>query len=144
MRKDLFEVTLTGNLGEDPSHRETTGGTSVCSFSVAVNQDRGPNKDPKTEWVTCQLWGRSTKMADYYGKGDYVFVLGSLEIQRYRNNRGEDVSRTVVNVRKIKGIGQSSGRATPRSDTRRGDDRRPRPRQSQRSSSPVDDLDLGI
>ena len=36
--RGFSKAIITGNLTRDPELRSTTGGASVCSFSVAVNR----------------------------------------------------------------------------------------------------------
>ena len=52
MSRSLNKVQIIGNLTQDPEVRQTPGGASVCSMSVATNRqwtDQNGNKQEKAE-----------------------------------------------------------------------------------------------
>lgn len=96
----LPQVTLTGNLVEDPELRFTQSGKGVASFRVACNERR---KNAAGEWedgdscflsVTC--WRNAQSITDALKKGTKVQVTGRLTQQNYETEKGE--KRTSYNL----------------------------------------------
>jgi single-strand DNA-binding protein len=73
--------TIDGNLTADPEIRSTADGTSVLSFSVAVN-DRRKNRstgqwESVPNYLDCVIFGaRADALSKRLGKGTYVAVSG--------------------------------------------------------------------
>lgn len=83
-------LTITGNLGRDPEQRQTQGGDSVTSFSVAVRQ--GFKRDAPSVWFRCSVWGkRGDTIRDHLRKGSKVTVVGELTIGEYQGKPQYDV-----------------------------------------------------
>ena len=101
-------MTIAGKLGADAIVRNTQGGDSVCSFSVAVDQREG--RDKSTNWFRVSLWGkRGDALAPYLLKGAAVTVTGSFSVSEYEG-------KTQLNIRASEialqgGRGEQSGRA---------------------------------
>ena len=56
----LNKAILMGRLVRDPELRQTNGGTSVTSFTLAIDRDRkGQNGEKQTDFIDCVAWGRS-------------------------------------------------------------------------------------
>ena len=87
----MLRVSLLGNLGGDPEVRYTAKGTTVVSFSVAVNQVRtGPDgeRQENTEWFRVRATNRLAEFAQRLGKGARVLVIGRLDISHYQARDG--------------------------------------------------------
>ena len=54
------QVTLVGNLTDDPELRYTPNGTPVATFTVAINRrtrdESGQWKDGETSFLRCNVW----------------------------------------------------------------------------------------
>jgi len=71
-------VTIFGNLGRDPEMRYTSNGTAVTSFSVAVNEGYGDNKE--VVWFNVSVWGnRAESCNEYLVSGQQVLIEGKLK-----------------------------------------------------------------
>jgi len=101
----INKVIITGNLTRDPDLRATPSGTSVLSFSVAVNDRR---KNPSSgEWedvpnyIDCNLFGtRADALAKYLSKGSKVGVDGKLRWSQWEKE-GQKRSKVDVTVDNI-------------------------------------------
>ena len=101
----INKVILTGNLTRDPELRATPSGTSVLSFSIAVNDRR---KNPSSgEWedvpnyIDCSLFGtRAEGLAKYLFKGSKVGVDGKLRWSQWEKD-GQKRSKVDVTVDNI-------------------------------------------
>ena len=98
----INKVILTGNLTRDPELRATPSGTSVLSFSIAVNDRR---KNPSSgEWedvpnyIDCNLFGtRADALAKFLAKGSKVGIDGKLRWSQWEKD-GQKRSKVDVTV----------------------------------------------
>ena len=122
--KTINKVIQCGRLGKDIEVRKLPNGTSVCSFSLALNEgykDRntGQNVD-KTVWVDCEAFGRNAEhYGQYFKKGMKIYVLGKLDTSNYQK-QGVDVKKTFILVDDAHimdfgnhALNNSSGQAAP-------------------------------
>lgn len=116
----LNKVMVIGNLGRDPECRSTQSGTAVANLSVAANEtwkDKNGEKQERTEWVRCVLWGKLADVAEkYLHKGDAIFIEGKLQTRTWEDRNGEKKYTTEVNVHELRMLGGngSSGGGRPR------------------------------
>ncbi|HLD31762.1 MAG TPA: single-stranded DNA-binding protein [Patescibacteria group bacterium] len=99
---DLNRATLLGRLSRDPEVRNTPGGATVASFSVATGRvwtDQSGNKQEKTEFHNCVVWGKLAEIAgQYLSKGRRVYIEGRLETRDWTGQDGVRRFRTEVIV----------------------------------------------
>lgn len=86
----MNSVCISGNLTRDPELRATTSGTSVLTFSVAVNERR-QNKSGEWEdyanYVDCTMFGkRAESLSRILAKGTKVAVQGSLRYSSWERD----------------------------------------------------------
>ena len=83
----MNHLTITGNLGKDPTTRYTPNGKKVCSFSVASNRhwnDGEGERHEETTWFNVEAWnGLGEVCQKYLAKGRRVLVEGRLTIRPY-------------------------------------------------------------
>lgn len=73
----MEEITLIGNLGNDPDVRYTNGGEKVVSFSLAVQAGKKAQGEALAHWYTCDAWERLADICEQYlRKGSKVLVRG--------------------------------------------------------------------
>lgn len=94
-------VALRGNVATDPVLKVTTGGTTVCSFRLAVTARRwsGPDNkmvDAETSWYTVTCWRMlAENVVSSLAKGHSVLVQGRLRVRDYTH---DDQQRTSADV----------------------------------------------
>lgn len=82
----MNKAILMGRLTRDPELRSTNNGTSVCSFSLAVNR-RG--KDEGTDFLDVVAWSKTAEFAaKYFVKGQQVAVVGRIQTRNYEDKQG--------------------------------------------------------
>lgn len=95
------QVTLIGNLGNDPELRYTASGDAVTNFSLAVNRrTAGSEGVPhyKTTWFRVTAWRRQAEVANQYlSKGRRVMVVGEIDTIRTYMDR-DDNPRAIVDL----------------------------------------------
>lgn len=80
----LNNVCLMGRLTRIPELRQTSGGKSVTSFTLAVDRD-GETAD----FIDCVAWGRTAEfVGQYITKGQLIALDGRLSTRTWtdRNN----------------------------------------------------------
>lgn len=80
-------VVLVGNLGKDPEMRFTAGGTAICNFSIAFNEqwkDNQGHEKKQTSWFDVVLFGKAAERAgQQLSKGCQAYVIGKLRQERW-------------------------------------------------------------
>ncbi len=109
------QITLVGNLGNDPEMRYTPSGVPVVSFNLAVNKNwvnqEGQRQD-KTIWFRVTAWRKlAENVSQYLTKGRQVLVIGELEDARpwtdRDGNHRASLEVTAQTIRFIGGRGDS-------------------------------------
>lgn len=96
------QITIVGNLVDDPELRFTSSGNAVARFRVAATPrsfDKAANewKDGEAVFLTCEVWRQyGENVAESLTKGTQVIVTGRLRQRSYETNAGE--RRTVFEV----------------------------------------------
>jgi single-strand DNA-binding protein len=95
-------ITLVGNLVDDPELRFTPSGQAVAKFRVASTPrtfDRQTNewRDGESLFLTCSVWRQAAEnVAESLTRGMRVIVQGRLKQRSYETKEGE--KRTVFEV----------------------------------------------
>ena len=88
-------VVIGGRLGKNPELRSTTGGKSVASFSIAVDDGYGDRK--KTFWFYVEVWDKTAEAVDKLAvTGNRVVVTGRLVEDTWKDQEGNKKSRIKV------------------------------------------------
>lgn len=109
--RGFSKAIITGNITRDPELRTTTGGSSVCSFTVAVNRNyRGTDGEQKEEvsFIDCSAWGKLAETIAQYGKkGNGVLVSGRLNQRSWEDKNGNKRSSVEIVVEDFNFVGGS-------------------------------------
>ena len=94
----INRVVLVGRMTKDPELRKTNNGTSVASFTLAVdNRTKGPNGEKTTSFIPCQVWNQQAdNCSRFTRKGSLVGVEGRLNQRSYDTKDGRRVSTIEV------------------------------------------------
>lgn len=104
----LNNVTLMGRLTQDPELKSTPNGTSVLSFTIAVERDYAkPNEEREADFISCTAWGKTAEfISRYFLKGRMIAVVGSLRTRTFDDRYGTRHYVTEVNVDKTSFTGE--------------------------------------
>lgn len=100
----MNQVILIGRLTRDPELKYLQGsGTPVANFSVAVDREfAGKDGKKEVDFIDIQVWGKSAEnCTNYISKGSKVAIQGSLRIDTYQNQSGENRKITRVNAIRV-------------------------------------------
>lgn len=90
-------IVIAGNIGKTAEVRRTGDGTSVCNFSVAVNEPG--KKDAPPTWFGVSLWGkRGEALGPYLTKGTKVTVAGDLSKREHEGKTYLEVRADQVTI----------------------------------------------
>ena len=96
------QITIAGNLVDDPELRFTPSGQPVAKFRVAStprfkDTQTGEWKDGDSLFLTCNVWRQAAEnVAESLTRGMRVIVSGRLRQRSYETKEGE--KRTVYEV----------------------------------------------
>ena len=108
-------ITVVGNLTDDPELRFTPSGAAVAKFRVASTprfMDRTTNewKDGEPLFLACTVWRQAAEnVAESLVRGSRVIVSGRLKQRSFETKEGE--KRTVIEL-EVDEIGPSLRYAT--------------------------------
>lgn len=83
----MNKLTIIGNITRDPETRVTQSGSSVCTFTVAVNR-RGKNDE--ADFFRVSAWNKLAETCQQYlSKGRKVAVTGPVSVSTYTGQDGK-------------------------------------------------------
>ena len=90
----INRVVLVGRMTKDAELRKTTSGTSVASFTLAVdNRTKGANGERTASFIPCTIWNQQAEnVVRFTHKGSLVGVEGKLNQRSYDSKDGRRVS----------------------------------------------------
>ena len=90
-------VVLTGRLTADPELKTTPNGTSVVSFSIAVDRRYRAGEERQADFINIVAWRSSAEfISKYFKKGSLIGIEGSIQTRRYTDKNGNN--RTAFEV----------------------------------------------
>lgn len=119
----MNSVNLIGRFTRDPELRSTAAGTSVCSFSLAVQRSfKNQDGEYEADFINCVAWKNSAEfISKYFKKGQQIGVQGELQTRKWDDN-GTTRYATEVIVRNTTFVGKSeNNNAQASSDENFGD-----------------------
>src|SRR6476660_925171 len=107
------KVILVGNLGRDAELRYTPGGAAVATLNLATTEvwnDKGGQKQEKTEWHRVVLWGKSAEsLNEYLVKGKQIYVEGRLRTRSWDDKDGNKRYTTEIVADNFVMLGRKEG-----------------------------------
>lgn len=92
----INRVVLVGRLTKDPLLKKTQSGTSVVSFTLAVNR-RVQTQMQQADFINCVAWNKTADlMAQYLAKGALIGIEGRIQSRSYDDMNGKRVFVTEV------------------------------------------------
>ena len=99
------QVTIVGNVTDDPELRFTPSGLPVANFTVAVNSrvKKGDQWEDRNDgFFRCSCWrDMAENVAESLQKGTRVMVVGRLQEQKWEDNDGGKRSRIEIQVDEV-------------------------------------------
>ena len=96
----MNKVIETGRVTKDIELRQTTAGTSVIEFSLAVKRAfKNANGEYDSDFFNCVAFSKSAEtISRYVKKGDMIGIEGILQTRNYTNKEGRKINVTEIIV----------------------------------------------
>ena len=110
------KVILVGNMTADPELKQTTSGTSVCSFSIAVNRrfSKAEQSQQTVDFINIVTWRQSAEFVSrYFKKGNPILICGQLQTRTWTDNQGQKRYATEVIADEVSFVGPASPNGAP-------------------------------
>ena len=100
------KVILMGRTTEQPELKQTQGGASVTSFSLAVDRRFNKSEEKQCDFITIVAWKQTAEfICKYFGKGQAMLVCGSLQTRTWTDNGGNKRYATEVVADEVSFVG---------------------------------------
>ena len=110
----MNNVCLIGRVTRDLELRTTGNGKNVCEFSIAVKRVGNENAD----FINCVVWEKQAEnLCKYQNKGSLISVSGSLRVDKFQNEKGENRYKTYVLANNIMYLYTKSSEEVSKEDT---------------------------
>ena len=108
-------VILMGNLTRDPEVRQIPSGSQVAEMRLAISEKYRNRQSGELAEVTCFVdivaWERQAELCgQYLAKGRPILVEGRLQLDEWKNDKGENRSKLRVRADRVTFLG--SGQRT--------------------------------
>ena len=92
----INKAILMGRLTRDPELRHTGTGTPVCSFSIAIDNGYGENR--QTDFINCVAWNKTAEfVTKYFTKGKMIVIAdGRISTRSWETQDGKRAYATEV------------------------------------------------
>lgn len=99
----MNKIIITGRTTADCELKQTTSGTSVTSFSVAVKRTfKNANGEYESDFFECVAYNKTAEtISRYVKKGDLIGIEGRLQKRSYTNRDDRKVYVTEIIVENI-------------------------------------------
>ena len=103
---------FVGRLGKDIELKQTQSGISYAKFSLAVDRGYKSGEERITDWIDCTAWrGTAEFAAKWFHKGDVMGVTGSLQVDKYVDDQGQNRRSSSISVNTIHFVESKRGAA---------------------------------
>ena len=104
----MNNIQLIGRITKDLELKQGSN-TSMCSFTIAVNRKFAKEGQQKADFINVICFGKvAENLVKYQGKGSQIGVVGSLNIDQYQDQEGNNRTFTKVVANEIEFLGGNS------------------------------------
>ena len=96
----MNKVILIGRNTKEIELKQTTSGTSVIEFNIAVKRAfKNANGEYESDFFTCVAYSKTAEtISRYVNKGDQIGIEGRLQTRNYTNGEGKKIYVTEIIV----------------------------------------------
>lgn len=106
----MNRVILVGRLTRDPMLKKTQSGTSVVSFTMAVNRRISGQGQQTADFINCVAWNKTADlMTQYLNKGAMIGIEGRIQSRSYDDASGRRVYVTEVVAETVQFLDNNRG-----------------------------------
>jgi single-strand DNA-binding protein len=109
-------ILIEGNLTRDAELKYTSGGSPVCSFSIASNRSykKGEVWEKEVSYYDIETWAKLAENCAQLKKGSGVRVVGRLKQERWTDADGKARSKVKVVAEHVEFMPVNSQGQNPR------------------------------
>lgn len=90
-------VGMLGRLTKDVDLRITKNGTSVASFTLAVNRKFAKDGEQQADFISVIAWGKTADFCEkYFSKGQQIALTGRIQTRSWDDQEGKKRFSTEV------------------------------------------------
>ena len=118
---DLSIAVLVGRVVKNAELKYTSGGSPICSFSVATSsrKKKGDQWIDEASFWYIELWGKQGEsLQQYLVKGKQVAIEGSMRQDRWEKD-GQPRMKVVVNAQTVQLLGGGQDKQPSKQEPRR-------------------------
>lgn len=106
----LNNVVLMGRLVNTPELKATQNGTSLTSFTVAVERSYAKQGEQRqADFIDCVSWRQTAEfITKYFQKGSMIALEGNIQTRNYEDNNGNKRKAVEVVVDNVSFCGSKS------------------------------------
>ena len=98
----LNEWVGMGRLTATPELKSTPSGTSVATFTLAIDRDFTSGENKQADFINMVAWGKTAEfVAKYFSKGKLMAAKGSVRTRSYTAQDGSKRYVTEINAEKV-------------------------------------------
>lgn len=104
----LNRVILMGRITQDLELKQTTGGSAVLQFNIAVERSFvKQGEERQADFITCVAWRQQAEfISKYFAKGRMIAIEGNLRTRTYDDKNGTKHYVTEVYVDSVSFTGE--------------------------------------
>ena len=111
----MNKLMIIGNLVRNPELRTTQSGTTVCSFTVAVNRRSRDQKE--ADFFRITAWDKLAEHCQrYLAKGKKVAVSGPVRVNSYQAGDGSTRAQLEVTAEDVEFLSPAQASEAPRAE----------------------------
>lgn len=112
------KVILLGRMTADPELKQTTTGTSIANFSIAVDRRFTKNEQGQTvDFINIVAWReRADFVCRYFKKGSPILVCGQLQVRNWTDQQGQKRYATEVVADEVSFVPSTGNGGAPAED----------------------------
>ncbi len=109
----MNKVILMGRVVRDPELTQTSNGTSVLRFSIAVNRRFAKEGQQDVDFINCVAWRQQAEfICRFFKKGSMIALTGSIQTRSWDAQDGQKRTATEVIVDEVYFTGSKQEQGT--------------------------------
>ena len=101
----MNKALLIGRISNDLELRHTQSNNAVCKFNIAINRVGVEG----TDFISVVVWNKQAEnLVKYQKKGSLISVEGTIRVDKYQNENGENKYNTYILANSIQYLSSKS------------------------------------
>ena len=127
----LNQIIIEGNFTRAPEIKETAGGKTLATFSIASNRyvkKADGSFAQETSYFDCEAWGKDAEaVGGKATKGSRCRIVGRLKQDRWKGNDGKSYSRISIVSEHIDLVSSETRSEEAKDETENSEEEKPAP-----------------